>query len=787
MRNRRGVRFSDEEIDEDEAFGSEDEAEYGEILRRIDQNAGKNGKRGREGSEKIEDELRFGVDSADSDGNLSEGSLDDGEEDDKSIDQDDEKVQKIVDLVNSLSAEDAKTGRARLNPVRDETFDLRRADGEKGFGIQDLLASIRDEAGFGQLKSKYHKLLKGASRGNQIVEPRRSREANERLERRAAYAENKKEISKWVNVVKHNREAEHLVFPLHRPALNDTGNCSTLAAEHIPSNELEKSVSAALRSQKLRDNDIVEEENERLRNMTKEECTARIAELTKMRALIFYKNQRLKRISKIKSRTYRRHHRNKSKDGGSLPDSSMNSEDIEKKLYQRARERMSLRHKKSSTWRKRMISGDPETQGALREQNELHESLRENIEIDDESSSKSIDDNSSCAEDDDEVIEGAKKNLIELGQQEPEPPKLHLINMGFMRRAIQKDIEDVQRGVKDALIELDNISSSQNEPGDQSVTEEPSYIGRTFIGTKVGKSPIEMPQSDGHARSKNIPTSFTTNENPWLDSGSLQLVARSNRAVKCHNSRVSQKITNDRKLAKMEEMRRLPGNLSVRLSTLKSLSATADTSSDQGESTGFEPIKNGNDVQNGNEDIPPKLLTKSQVMQMVFAGDNLQNEFDDEKDECIREEGPKFEDTTLPGWGSSWSGPGIPERPPKPSAIKLVTPGKDCKDRKDFNIDNVIISEKKNKKFTEKYQVKNIPFGYGARDHYERLMRMPIGKDWNALSAHRNMVCPRIKILKGSVIEPIMMGSSMSKMYEQRMRSRARKLPAQKGVMSIVS
>jgi U3 small nucleolar RNA-associated protein 14 len=50
--------------------------------------------------------------------------------------------------------------------------------------------------------------------------------AKERINRSAAFEEAKDDISKWTGVVKRNREAEHLSFPMNAPQAPAHSNAS---------------------------------------------------------------------------------------------------------------------------------------------------------------------------------------------------------------------------------------------------------------------------------------------------------------------------------------------------------------------------------------------------------------------------------------------------------------------------------------------------------------------------------------------------------------------------------
>jgi U3 small nucleolar RNA-associated protein 14 len=67
---------------------------------------------------------------------------------------------------------------------------------------------------------------------------------------------------------------------------------------------------------------------------------------------------------------------------------------------------------------------------------------------------------------------------------------------------------------------------------------------------------------------------------------------------------------------------------------------------------------------------------------------------------------------------------------------------------------HVIINEKRPKKSLQ-YMVPSIPHGFENRDQYERVIRMPIGKEWNAQGVFRERIKPKVQTKLGTVIDPL--------------------------------
>ena len=135
-----------------------------------------------------------------------------------------------------------------------------------------------------------------------------------------------------------------------------------------------------------------------MKKVSIDEVRSRQAKLREMRELMFRQDQKAKRIAKIKSKAYRRIHKRErerameklmdeeGEDGDEATSQRMKMESA------RARERMTLRHKNTGDWAKRMLSRgqhDLETRQAISEQIRRGDDLQRKIMGQDESGSES--------------------------------------------------------------------------------------------------------------------------------------------------------------------------------------------------------------------------------------------------------------------------------------------------------------------------------------------------------------------------------------------------------------
>ena len=59
--------------------------------------------------------------------------------------------------------------------------------------------------------------------------------------------------------------------------------------------------------------------------------------------------------------------------------------------------------------------------------------------------------------------------------------------------------------------------------------------------------------------------------------------------------------------------------------------------------------------------------------------------------------------------------------------------------------------------------VPQLPHGFDTLEQYERTIRMPLGREWNATSQHKEIVKPRVQAKIGHVITPLSLPGSNNK------------------------
>lgn len=90
-------------------------------------------------------------------------------------------------------------------------------------------------------------LLKGKSSTYEVPLPQR---IQQRHDRKAAYEISKQEVSKWNDIVQQNRRADHLIFPLNKPTEHNHASAFT-RTQDVPQTELQEKVDQVLQESNL--------------------------------------------------------------------------------------------------------------------------------------------------------------------------------------------------------------------------------------------------------------------------------------------------------------------------------------------------------------------------------------------------------------------------------------------------------------------------------------------------------------------------------------------------------
>lgn len=792
-----GSDFEDEEIDSDEALGSDDDydvmsskfsqtlrdkrknAEYDEdemdgyisldendllpLSQVWDMDDAQNGSETENPTElQLNDDLSESELSQDSESDdESESAEEEDPFDEISEDEEDLNLQTITD---NLRKKTEKANYRKLdNGVYGEENEYSLPSfkaGQKKLNLNDLMSVVEDKAAVEKAS-----LIKNKPSSLPVPLPQR---IQQRHDRKAAYEISKEEVNKWKDTIQQNRQAEHLTFPLNSSAQHNESTMLVNSTEH-PVMELEKRVTKV-----LKESNLVSLEKESTfeeiatAKIDPDEMRKRTRELRLMRELMFREERKAKRIKKIKSKAYHRIKKKELTKNQELIEDFEESEDEQD--IARARERMSLKHKTTSKWAKDMIkhgmTKDKETREEMEEMLKQGERLRSKVMGN--SSEDDIDDRISDLENDD------KGNFPETDISRNNVGKSGVMNMSFMKKAEARQAEsnrktiedlkafengnknifddDIEHGKTGANINLNlgrrvytpSAMQSSNEMevlehGNGSETEEEPTRSAVNSTQNVSERSKDK-RGSSNLRSKNSGSIDATSQNepnPWLPTEDEGKSRKSNKIkIVDENSSKLTKSAN-----KIEKKR------------AKQTRQSDERSHDE------EPlldVENADKLQlnnhnNGTLSDEGIVFKQQDLIAEAFAGDDVVDKFQQEKKRVAIDEDDKIEDVTLPGWGD-WAGAGAaPTKKRKFSKIK-GTVRKDK--RRDRNLKNVIINEKVNKK-NLKYQSSAVPFPFESKEQYERSLRMPLGQEWTSRTSHQGLIKPRILTKPSTVIDPL--------------------------------
>ncbi|KIM82209.1 hypothetical protein PILCRDRAFT_820590 [Piloderma croceum F 1598] len=650
--------------------------------------------------------------------------------------------------------------------------------------LDDLLAPLASQSTNLLGLKKSAKVLASTSGAKTLSAPLPQR-TQERVDREAAYEQTKEEVDKWTETMKRIKEAEHLSFPLQAQPTGRVSNLE-LAAKFKPTTELESSVNKLLKSAKLRDEDLQETEQLAMNHLSVEEVAARRAELRKMRELMFRAEVKAKRVSKIKSKTYRRI---KKKEREKLTkkldkDEDMTDEGVRLKMeVERARERATLRHKNTGKWAKAMKAKgelDVDERREISEMLERGEQLRRRIRGDEESDDEDDDDSEVDEEGDglSRIKASAFEELAKINRDNEDGIATDgqgkkgktIFEMKFMQDAMARNQQQTDRMVDDFVKEMgENDGESDAEEvvdtgedasgrlavqrtGGRAVYHPTATSGQmaaqplnslasdsSSVTLQSADLPQGSPPPDHRPVSRPVPIPLTSDSNPWLVPRETTSKAprKKNEVVVDKNS-----STVDKSMHKLNKQGKA-------LSSNTTVEAPSDDSDSDSE---IEEQEKALSQKGKGKSKGVKSFEQRDLVARAFAGDNVVQAFEDAKRREMAEDAPRTVDTTIPGWGS-WGGSGTRRQPTKPHLIKRVA-GIDPSTRSDFNKKHVIVSEKRDKK-AAKYMVKDLPYPYTSKAQFERSINMPLGTEWNTRVGFQRGTLPKVVKKMGTVINPL--------------------------------
>lgn len=653
---------------------------------------------------------------------------------------------KLSNVTSSLMKDTDKHAFRKLKNYgvgKENEYALPSASSENGsskLNLVDMMGVVDDEEAASRAT-----LVRDSSSTLSVPLPQR---IQQRHERKAAYEISKDEMDKWKDIVQQNRRAEHITFPNTGSALGSASSTFTRSSGQ-PQNELEEKVEKVLHESNLVDPEKGSTFEElATAKMSPDEMKRRTAEMRLLRELMFREERKAKRLKKIKSKTYRRIKKKeilKNKALAGISDESDVDADVA-----RAKERMTLKHKANSKWAKDMVKHGMTNDAETREEMEhmLRQGERLRTKILDHHPDKQ--DDASLSE-----IEKEEEELDEVAQKKP--GKSGVMDMAFMKAAEAREREENRK----TILTLKEARES-GEADDNGEKDDENNVqlnqGRRIYNSMIHEDK-ETSGVKSHSKSNNdkqeisgdIEVRYSEVENRDTDSPNRNGCAKPSLSNPWLDGSDEENDKNVKQSSKISVVDKESTRLAKHLYKLGKKNKKHGRHSEQVEE---ELLLGANSKQDLNllSQEPNFMFKQQDVMAEAFAGDDVVASFEEEKKRIAESEDDKEEDVTLPGWGE-WAGAGA--NPKKKRKFVKKVKGTVQKDkRKDKSLKNVIINEKLNKK-NMKYQSSAVPFPFESKEQYERSLRMPIGQEWTSRSSHQKMIKPRILTRPSEVIDPL--------------------------------
>ncbi|KAL2345425.1 hypothetical protein Fmac_006710 [Flemingia macrophylla] len=599
-------------------------------------------------------------------------------------------------------------------------------DGDGHITIDDLLDPLREKPGYGKLRKRSDRINKNS----RTIHAPLSKAVQAKVERKAAYEASKKDVSKWQPIVQRNREAPTIFFDENVDLGFST--VGAIASEFEPRTEFEKKIAALVHDDKVME--------------AHKQDGSKLLEMNKIKT----------EASQIQM------------DPEAAEEYAMKRERL------RAEERMTLKHKNKNRWAKRILqrglnSQDEGTRAAIAEQLQRHAELTRKMHTMDGSSSSEDtsdeDDENSAGSDQDrtrKLLGKAKEKTMKVLDEEDEVPQSGLLSLPFMRRGLEKKREAVVEEANLASQEYENLEIS----GGSEDPKAASTSGRRVFGTskaQISDTSIKV-KSDNYYGGSDSDNDLGTGKSDNIENEGSDFLHRDQN----NDSVAIQEDTDtpqESVFKNIDEIINNPGpKTTYEVSIFVSDTWKKAKNLNEGRSIKKSPKLNGPARQNiqdaekeigGDSDtdsegqmadgilssvskLPYELPSQEELIQQAFAGDDVEDDFEKDKQEILNEENPEPEKPLLlPGWGQ-WTHiqqkKGLPSWMLKKHEDARKKREESLKERKDAQLKNVIISEKIDKK-AEKLHTKSLPFPFTSKEVFEQSMRVPIGPEFNPATA----------------------------------------------------
>ncbi|XP_068106097.1 U3 small nucleolar RNA-associated protein 14 homolog A isoform X2 [Hyperolius riggenbachi] len=703
------------------------------------------------------------------------------------------KHQKLLEAISALDGKKRRKLAERTEAsLQVSEFGISSEGSGEKISLSDLIEPIKKTTGLSTVKKHLNKL-----KDTKSVALPLNKEETQKIQRVISYQNASEEVAKWDQIVRENRRAERLVFPLADEPLK-TNRIEDKVSGWMPRTPLEMEVFNILNKNKqpITDPLLTPVEEASLKAMSLEEAKLRRAELQKARALQSYYEAKARRERKIKSKKYHKVlKKSKKKDAvkefdelrKTNPEAAL--EELQKLERARMEERMTLKHQNSGKWAKSkaiMAKYDEEARKAMQEQLQQNKDLTRKVEIVSESEESEAEETVPDFVNDAQVLsEGPNpwmsgklsRDTKDSGSQEEEEHRE--AELGSKTEEPEEEEEEEEEESEDEVLlkEFEDKRRLRKEMGEQEMSaEKPSDTQDLAEGVQQEAEDKQVAQFNHlfqklieqnrkeEKRSKQS-TAAEAEEIPEEEEAELETAEGGPPLVESLDRMQSLEALDA--LGQDEAVEELGGKSEVPPKR-KAVSQTAKPGG--GKQAKKSKLIDHNDVlpakarkvrmpllpttveeEEEEEQVESDDRAQKMIIQEAFAGDDVIDDFLKEKKAAEEAGKPKDVNLVLPGWGE-WGGTDL--KPSKRKRKKFIIKAPPAAPRKDQRLPNVIINEKRNI-MASAHQVKELPFPFNSRTHFESSIRAPVGHTWNTERAVQKLTAPRVITKTGHIIEPI--------------------------------
>ncbi|KAJ0247942.1 hypothetical protein HA466_0163260 [Hirschfeldia incana] len=633
-------------------------------------------------------------------------------------------------------------------------------EGKNVLTEEDFLAPLEGKPGYHKTSKQLARMRKDTKH---VVHAPLPKPQRERLERKAVLGLVDGEFSKWVHLVKKNREAPTVYFNHHHVDLGYS-SVGAIASEFQPRTQFEKKMSSV-----LNDSDDVSEahrdDGARLLELNEANHIKDHNRIAKMKSLLFRHELQSKKSKKIKSKTYHRLKNKYLKNSslGAFMDPEMAKEEAMRHEAKRVVERATQKHRNTGKWVRRMLQlglnvKHDGTRAAIAEQLQMNANLsRKMNSMRDASSSDEEELNDGSDEDTPSILIAKAKEKTLKTLQDDQVPNTGLMSLPFMARAMKKKIEEANEEAKHALEEYEEWGNSCEENSKKTV----NVSGRRVFGaTAKVEAPKESKKDsdnfydnsdsdNGIEDNDDIEAVRTVTETEKFDGVDGNPASKTTFEVAMFASGSWKKMTG----CKNTESKKASKKTGVPISQAQDKKGWRD---EESESEAEQMVDGVLTCAASKEAF--EFPCQAELINRAFAGDDVLDEFEKDKEEVLNQEVPKPEKPVLlPGWGN-WAYMqrkiGMSKQVVQKHEAEKKEWEQGLKTRKDARLKHVIISEKVDKK-AAKLQTTTLPFPHTSNEVFEHSMRMPIGPEFNPSTIVGELNRPEIVKKTGVIIKPI--------------------------------